>query len=121
MGPPALVDTNILIDLIAGLPLALNVVRRHPNRAISVVTRIEVLVGLREGERDRAEMLLSNFQQIELTPEIAEETIQVRRATRLKLPDAILLATAQVEKRVLLTRNTRDFQAGRFVRFPYSV
>ena len=32
------------------------------------------------------------------------------------LPDAVLLATAHVEKRVLLTRNTRDVTAGTHVR-----
>ena len=65
--------------------------------------------------------MLSNFVQIELGPDIAEETVFVRRQTRLKLPDAILLATAHVEGRVLLTRNTRDFKPGRSVRVPYTV
>jgi predicted nucleic acid-binding protein len=121
MGSPALIDTNILIDLVAGSPQALKTLREHPDRAISVITRIEFLAGLRDGERDRAETTLSSFRQIELTPEIVEETIEVRKQTRLKLPDAILMATAHVEKRVLLTRNSRDFKVGRHVRVPYEI
>ena len=84
-----------------------------------MISRIELFVGLREGERTRAESLLSNFVQVELTPAIVEESIRVRQSTRLKLADSILLATAHVERRVLLTRNTRDFSPGRFVRIPY--
>jgi predicted nucleic acid-binding protein len=121
MGPRVLVDTNILIDQLAGQAKARAEIRMHENRAVSVISRIELMVGVQDAERQRAESLLSNFIQIELTPEIAEEAVHVCQTTRLKLADAILLATAHVEGRVLLTRNTRDFQEGRFVRFPYAV
>ncbi len=121
MGSRALADTNILIDLLAGQRLALTELRAHNDLAISIVSRIELLVGLRDEERMRAESMLRSFKLIELTPEIAEEAIRVRKTTRLKLADAIILATAHVERRVLLTRNTRDFQAGRFVRIPYTL
>ena len=36
----------------------------------------------------------------------------MRRERRIKLPDAIILATAEIENRLLITRNTRDFPAG---------
>ena len=46
----------------------------------------------------------------------------LRRTTKIKLPDAIILATAEVERRVLITRNTRDFLAGaRGIRVPYTI
>lgn len=119
MGSRVLVDTNILIDQLAGLEAARTELRRYEDRAISVISRIELFVGLREGETDRGENLMANFVQIELTPGIVEEAVKVRRTTKLKLADAILLATARVENRVLLTRNTRDFKEGKFVRIPY--
>ena len=121
MGSRVLVDTNILIDQLAGFEAARAEIRSHDDRAVSVISRIELFVGLKEGERARAESLLSNFVQLELTPAVVEEAVRVRQATRLKLADAIILATAHVEKRVLLTRNTKDFQVGRFVRFPYKI
>jgi predicted nucleic acid-binding protein len=41
---------------------------------------------------------------------------------RLRLPDAIILATAQVEGCNLLTRNTRDFSPSwPEIRVPYSI
>jgi len=121
VGSSALVDTNILIDFLAGVPSAQQELTRYQDRAISVISRIELLAGVEEQERDRAERFLSMFLQIELTGVIAAQAVQVRRGSRLKLPDAILLATAQVEGRVLLTRNTRDFTQGPFVRIPYSL
>jgi hypothetical protein len=53
-------------------------------------------------------------------PEVAERAIAIRRANKIKLPDAIIQATAEVEGRVLITRNTRDFPAGvAGIRVPY--
>lgn len=37
---------------------------------------------------------LSDFEKVELTSEIQAQTISIRRATRLKLPDSIIAATA---------------------------
>ena len=66
---------------------------------------------------------LSGFTMIEVTTAIAARTVQVRRQyRRLKLPDALIYATAQVHGLTLVTRNTRDFdEAMPGVRIPYSV
>lgn len=48
--------------------------------------------------------------------------VQIRRAQRIRLPDAIIWATAQVNNAVLVTRNTKDFppdQEG--IRLPYTL
>ena len=121
MGTAVLIDTNIVIDLLAGIPQAAAEVRRHAERAISVITWIEVMAGLRDNERDLAHLIADNFPIIPLTTEIATETINLRQTTRLKLPDAVILATAHIGHRVLLTRNTRDFSPGRFVEIPYTL
>jgi len=48
--------------------------------------------------------------------------VELRREMRLKLPDAVVLAGAEVEGCILVSRNTRDFPAdGPRVRFPYAV
>lgn len=43
---------------------------------------------------------------------VAQEAVRLRRAGRLRLPDAIIYATARVHGRTLVTRNTRDFPEG---------
>jgi predicted nucleic acid-binding protein len=48
---------------------------------------------------------------VELNEAIAEEAVQVRNSKRLKLPDAIILATARVHGCQLVTRNSKDFDS----------
>jgi len=121
MGTRVLIDSNIVIDVLAGVPQSLSEVRRYKDRAISIVTWIEVVAGLREEELELREFLASNFPVVALSMEIAEEATVLRRTTRLKLTDAVILATAHIEGRVLLTRNTRDFSAGGSVQIPYEL
>jgi predicted nucleic acid-binding protein len=53
---------------------------------------------------------------------VAEEAVRIRRQRRLKLPDAIILATARVHGLVLVTRNTKDFDpADPAIRIPYAL
>ena len=104
-----LFDSNILIDVLAGFAPAAELVAANPEGAVSVVTWIEVLAGPADGET-AGRALLQHYRRLELTPAIVEQTILIRRARKaLKLPDAIILATAREHGRTLLTRNTRDF------------
>ena len=121
MGTRVLIDSNIVIDMLAGRSLAFQAIKQHPDRAISIITWIEVVAGLEDDQLDLRELVAMNFPVVALSPEIAQEAAHLRRTTRLKLPDAVILATAHSEKRVLLTRNTRDFSEGRFVRIPYEL
>jgi predicted nucleic acid-binding protein len=53
---------------------------------------------------------------------VAEESVTLRRTTRLKLPDAIILATARVHGLTLSTRNTKDFSpTDPTIRIPYEL
>jgi predicted nucleic acid-binding protein len=52
--------------------------------------------------------------------EIAERAFVLRRQRKIKLPDAIIQATAQEEDRFFITRNTRDFPGhDPNIRIPY--
>ena len=118
----ALFDSNILIDLLNGLKPAIKEVERHKTREISIVTWIEVLVGVPSEFGSPVREFLSNFKLIPLTDEIAEQAVLERRSRRLKLPDSILIATATVRGGVLITQNTRDFPRNeKHVRIPYRV
>lgn len=51
----------------------------------------------------------------------AQKAVQLRKSLRLKLPDAIILATADEEGCILVTRNTKDFKVSDpRVRIPYA-
>ncbi len=53
---------------------------------------------------------------------VAERAAALRKAHRIKLPDAIVWASAQVHAMLLVTRDTRDFPPDDpGVRIPYAV
>jgi predicted nucleic acid-binding protein len=73
-------------------------------------------------ERRAAEALLGTLGRVELTEEVARRAVDLRQSLRLKLPDAIVLASAEMEGCILVTRKTKDFPANDLrVRFPYTV
>jgi predicted nucleic acid-binding protein len=118
-----LFDTNILIDHLNGVAKATREITRSKNPAISVITWIEVMTGAAsQNEEAILRAFLSNFQYLEMTREVAERAAAIRRQKRLKMPDAIILATAEAGGRQLVTRNIKDFPAGtRGVRVPYKI
>ncbi|MEX0784566.1 MAG: type II toxin-antitoxin system VapC family toxin [Dehalococcoidia bacterium] len=119
----AVFDTNILVDIIQGVPEAREELRRYRDPSASVVTWIELMVGARAiNDEEPARRLLNRLDIRPLTPEVAEQATTVRLVTRLKLPDAVIWATARAMNCVLVTRNTRDFPAGDpMIRVPYTL
>ena len=82
---------------------------------------IEVLSKGSDASLRDAIAFLSGFGLDEVDAEVAERAASLRRERpRLKSPDAIILATAIVRGRVLVTRNIRDFPpAMPGIRVPY--
>lgn len=118
----ALIDSNVLIDFLAGIAAARVELDRYAEPGISVVSWIEVMAGI-PPERDRiARDFLAKFELLNIDPPVAERAATIRRDGRMKLPDAIILATAQKNDLLLVTRNTRDFSEGTpGVRNPYRI
>lgn len=118
-------DANIVIDALVGYPPA----RAEIERAVGLASRpwisrmvwIEVLSKGNEAMVQDALAFLSRFGLDEIDDEIARRAAALRRERpRLKSPDAIILATAQIRGRVLITRNTKDFPAAMpGIRVPY--
>ena len=79
---------------------------------ISVITRIEVLGWHKHSDESKssAEDLLDNLTEQPLSDEIVKLCIQLRQTTSLKVPDAIIAATALYLELPLITRNIKDFQ-----------
>jgi len=119
----ALFDTNILIDLLNGRSEANTEAGLYSSQSISRISWIEVLTGVRDAdEQRRVEDLLSFFEMIELNEGVAREAITLRRQHRLKLPDAIIWASAKLRENLLVTRNSRDFPIDYpGIRVPYQI
>jgi len=118
----AVFDTNIVIDALNGLPEADAEYGRYERVLISQITWMEVLVGVEEDDAQLRDFLETQFEIIPLDLVIAEAAVRLRRAHHLRLPDAIIWATAQTNNAVLVSRNTKDFNpAWDGIRVPYTV
>ena len=109
---PVLFDTNILIDYLRGIPQARAQCDNHSDRAVSIVTCMEVMAGSTAANEADTRSFLLNFYIVPLDADVAERACLLRRNNRVKLPDAIIQATAEDSGRILITRNTRDFPPG---------
>nr|WP_287939106.1 type II toxin-antitoxin system VapC family toxin [Algoriphagus sp.] len=110
-------DTNSIIFFLQDLrpkpskDFLLNELRRNKPK-FSIITEIELLSWkkLSESEAKLISGFLFNFYRVELSEEIKEATIQVRRTHGLKVPDAIIAASALILNQPLLTHNLKDFK-----------
>lgn len=117
MGERYLLDTNILIYLQKGIsdPQAITFLSQAiaANPKISIITEIEVL-GFKFGsvaDLQKMEDLIADTVVLPLDRAVALKTIFIRRTHKIKLPDAIIAATALVHGLALITRNTSDFSS----------
>lgn len=116
----AVFDTNILIDYLNGEPAAEREISSYDVRMISMITRIKVLVGADPGEEPVVKGFLSTFQSMAVDQDIADIATNLRRECKLKVPDAIVYATAKKEGCPLISRNSKDFkEEWPDVRVPY--
>ena len=117
-----LFDTNILIDYLGGIALARDEMARYQESAISIVSWMEVMIGAVPEVEPATRRFLSRFTIVEIDRAVAERAVIVRRNSRIRLPDAIIQASAEVHSMLLVTRNTRDFDGtAPSVRVPYSL
>lgn len=120
-------DANILIDaLLEHAPAHREMTRIVANGSRMWISRMAWIEVLSKGSdmivRD-ALQFLGRFGLDEIDDEISHRAAALRRERpRLKSPDAIILATAQIRGRVLITRNTKDFPAEMpGIRVPYTL
>ena len=112
-----LLDTNIVIDAFAGQADAVKAIgaARSSNAewvGFSSITRLEVLgfSGLGAADDKGLRELLAQFNEVLVTPAVIDEAIRIRRAVRIKTPDARIAATAVIQGASILTRNVADFR-----------
>ncbi|HDR51686.1 MAG TPA: type II toxin-antitoxin system VapC family toxin [Mariniphaga anaerophila] len=112
MGKEYLIDTNSVIDYLDNkLPPKANELIEGASSKISVITRIELLSW--PGATNTQTNILLNFigesEIYHLEESVILKTIEIRKTYRVKLPDAIIAATALINNFSLVTRNTNDF------------
>ena len=116
MGTRYLTDSNALIDYLEeiipekGLAF-MDALIDSGELTISVVTEIEVL-GFQAADAylRKVQQLVEAVEVIPLADAATiREAIAIRRTARIKLPDAVIAATAKVRGLTLLSRNDKDF------------
>ena len=109
-------DTNAGIDLLGGL-LPSKAIKWLDNQilesniSISVINEIELLgFNMTSVEAEDLQDLVNNVIVLELSRNIVNQTIQLKKIKKMKLPDAIIAATALVHNLTILSRNKSDFK-----------
>jgi predicted nucleic acid-binding protein len=117
----ALCDTNIVIDLLGGVQKASRELRKYDELFLSRISWMEVLIGSPDqGTETLWLKWLRNFSILEIDAVVAAEAVRLRKLHRIKLPDAIIWASARSQALILLTRNSRDYpKSDPDIRFPY--
>jgi toxin FitB len=106
-----LVDTDIFIDHLRGsAELKPGRNRLH----YSVVTRAELFAG--NSATDLVTQVLAPFRELVVDRPVAERAGRVAREFQLRMPDALIAATALENGLTLTTRNRKDFDRVRGLR-----
>jgi predicted nucleic acid-binding protein len=104
-----LLDTNFILGLMKSEPSVLGIIASQEilasECAYSAVTRMELLgfPGITDEEAARAQTRLAQLTHVAVTRDIEDAAIALRRLRRVKLPDAIIAATARCHGLELLT------------------
>ncbi|MBE9544884.1 MAG: PIN domain-containing protein [Proteobacteria bacterium] len=119
-----LLDSVILIDHLNGIEKATRfILELQPEQtAVSVITRAEILAGLKEDDKKVVVPLLDQYKLLIIDQPVADMAANLRRVHRWKLPDAFQAALALHHKIKLTTHNTKDFDPKKFdfVEIPYT-
>lgn len=114
MGKEYLIDSNAVIDFCNGkLPDGgRNLLFSIEQPIISIITHIEVLgfSNIDEDEEVQLKDFVSISRILSLDIQVALKAIEIKREIRIKLPDAVIAATALVHDLTLITRNNDDFK-----------
>ena len=104
-------DTNILIAFFGGEIAVKNALERFAGLKLPAAAYVEFMTGLKTAQEEAVfdEVIHSLFDIVQTDMKICREATALRRKMRLKLPDALIYATARAGGGVLITRNTKDF------------
>lgn len=109
-----LIDTNTVSDYfsasfpVLGMELMNKVVDAIPT--ISVITQIELLCWKTdETTTQKIKDFIADCCILDISPDVIEHCVSLRRGKKIKTPDAIIAATALAYGFTLITNNEKDF------------
>ena len=102
-----LVDTDVFVDHLRGARAM--TVPVEGTVSYSVITRAELFAGQR-GDEDTINVLLAAFFELSVDRSIAERAGRLRQTLPIRMPDALIAATALERGLDLMTGNRRDFE-----------
>lgn len=106
-GSKLLVDTNIVLYFLQGDDEIARFFSDY-DLAVSFITELKLLsfgqISTEDDQLIRTFLLYVRI--IDITPEIKTQTIEIRKESKLKLPDAIIAATATSQDLPFLTADT---------------
>jgi predicted nucleic acid-binding protein len=118
MGMSYLFDTNVVIYFLGKIVLSNNALKQLDDicaqgQHLSIITKLEVLGYRFESDKNEGatRKFISTSHIYQISPEIEIETINLRKEVKMKLPDAIIAATAIVNDFTLISANTKDFKS----------
>lgn len=116
-------DSDILIDALNGIDAARVEIRRAGRKSISRISWTEVMAAADSRTLRAVEAFLGCFRVEEVGDAVARRAAALRAERKgLTLCDAIVLATAQIGGRILVTRNIKVFPAAMpGIRIPYTL
>ena len=112
MGKRYLIDSNTLIEYtgkllpVSGHDVVTAIINDQFN--ISFINKIEVLGYA--GANDKLREFINSANIFRISDGVLEKTIELRKNLKIKIPDAIIAATALTNDLILVTRNTDDFR-----------
>jgi len=117
MGLNYLCDTNTIIYFLQrqfseAAELYIDELFKREQPVMSTITEIELLSwkSVSETDDEIIKKFIGDSKVIELEPAIKTKASEIRKKTGIKLPDAIIAATALVYNLTLITRNIKDFK-----------
>ncbi len=109
-----LIDTNTVSDYLSAsfstnaIFFLDNAIDAIPN--LSVITQIELLCWKTDiGIENNVKNFITDSIVLGITPEIISKCVDIRKAKKIKTPDAIIAATALAYGYTLITNNEKDF------------
>lgn len=122
-----LIDTDVLVDYLRGLPQAITFLEKVMNSSIcyiSTITIAELYVGVRDGkERPILDQFIQEFQIAVINEKIAQQGGLYRRdygkSHGIGLSDAIIAATVEHFEAKLVTLNKKHYPMLQHVHVPY--
>lgn len=110
-----LIDTNVISDYFSatlpenGLQFMDTVMDAIPN--LSVITKIELLCWKTNFHlEEKIKDFVTDSRIFDISPQVIDYCVNVRKSKKIKTPDAIIAATALAHQFKLITRNIKDFK-----------